>query len=332
MSVSSTTDYQQPHARSRGPLLAVGAAFCFAISIPLGKWLLGDLSAFTLSGLLYLGSGLGLTAYRALVRRPLEDPADTPIGQPVAERRRSLIFLIAGIVVGGVIAPLLLFRGLSSTPAVMASLLMSLEVVLTALIARPFFHEHVAPRVWAALGLMLAAAAMMGWSRSGWTWSAGAIMVALATLLWALDNNLTREISTFPASRIVQLKGLTAGSVNLAIGLMVSGQPPALLRAVVALLLGAVSYGLGLVLFIGSLRILGSARTGSYFATAPLIAAVLSVVLFRQAPPLRLAGAFIAVGLAVALMVTESHSHEHSHGAEVHSHWHWPDQGHRHEH
>jgi drug/metabolite transporter (DMT)-like permease len=123
-----------------------------------------------------------------------------------------------------------------------------------------------------------------------------------------------------------------AGTVNLAIGLAVSRTLPTIDAVLVAGLVGAVSYGLSLVLFIRALRLLGSARTGSYFASAPLIAGVLSVALFREPPSLRLVAAFVLVGLAALLMATETHAHEHTHGGVAHSHWHWPDQEHRHAH
>ena len=313
--------------RFAGPFLAVGAAATFALSVPLGKWLLDGTSPSILAGLLYLGAGLSLTVYRRVSGDDTPAPADSAAG-----RRRSTVFLAAAIATGGVVAPLLLFWGLVSTPAVVASLLLSLEVVLTALLAGLLFREHVAAQVWGAVVLMAAAAAVMGWSGGDWTWSQGVGAIALATLFWALDNNLTREVTGYSATQVAQVKGLVAGTVNLAIGLAVSRTLPTIDAVLVAGLVGAVSYGLSLVLFIRALRLLGSARTGSYFASAPLIAGVLSVALFREPPSLRLVAAFVLVGLAALLMATETHAHEHTHGGVAHSHWHWPDQEHRHAH
>ena len=90
--------------------------------------------------------------------------------------------------------------------------------------------------------------------------------------------------------------------------------------------------GESLVLFVRALRLLGSARTGSYFASAPLIAGVLSVVVLRESPNARLVDSFVLVGLAGVLMARESHAHEHTHGDSIHSHWHRPDGDHRHRH
>jgi drug/metabolite transporter (DMT)-like permease len=186
--------------------------------------------------------------------------------------------------------------------------------------------------VWAAVVVMAAASVLLSWTGGGSSWSFSAIAVGLATLFWGLDNNLTREIRGYSAAFIAQVKGLVAGIVNILIGIFVLGQVPSVLPALAGAVLGAVSYGLSLVLFVRALRLLGSARTGAYFASAPLAAAVLSLVIFAQRPGWRLLGAFALVVLATALMITERHVHEHAHGEVVHGHSHWPDEEHRHAH
>jgi drug/metabolite transporter (DMT)-like permease len=99
-----------------------------------------------------------------------------------------------------------------------------------------------------------------------------------------------------------------------------------------ALLLGGVSYGISLVLFLLALRRLGAARTGAYFAAAPFYAAALSLLVFWSAPDLRLLGAALCVLVALVLLAGERHIHTHRHGELVHSHWHAPDPEHRHPH
>jgi drug/metabolite transporter (DMT)-like permease len=210
--------------------------------------------------------------------------------------------------------------------------LLSLEVVFTALLAGLLFREQVAKQVWAAVVLMVGASVLLSWTGGQSSWSPSAIAVALATLFWGLDNNLTREVRGYSAAHIAQVKGLAAGSVNLIIGIVITHHVPGLLPALAAGALGAVSYGLSLVLFVRALRLLGSARTGAYFASAPLVAALLSLAIFVERPGLRLLGAFVLVVVATVLMVTERHAHEHVHGDVTHSHSHWPDQEHRHTH
>lgn len=52
---------------NRDIVYALGAAALFGASTPLAKWLAGEIPPVLLAGLLYLGSGLGLTLAR-LVR------------------------------------------------------------------------------------------------------------------------------------------------------------------------------------------------------------------------------------------------------------------------
>ena len=78
-----------------------------------------------------------------------------------------------------------------------------------------------------------------------------------------------------------------------------------------ALLLGFLSYGVSLVLFVLALRHLGTARTGAYFSLAPFVGALVSLGVFRERPT-----AFLMVGAALMavgawLHLTERHEHEH---------------------
>jgi drug/metabolite transporter (DMT)-like permease len=93
----------------------------------------------------------------------------------------------------------------------------------------------------------------------------------LAVAVGGLDNNLTRKVSLADPLQIVELKGLIAGPVNLALGLAAGGHLPGLWVAVTAGLVGFLGYGVSLVLFVYALRHLGTARTGAYFSTAPFL-------------------------------------------------------------
>ena len=82
--------------------------------------------------------------------------------------------------------------------------------------------------------------------------------------------------------QIVELKGLIAGPVNLALGLSAGGALPALSASVMAGVVGFLGYGVSLALFILALRHLGTARTGAYFSTAPFLGTLAAVVFLRE--------------------------------------------------
>ena len=127
-----------------GVRYALLAALLFGASTPLAKGLLTDVSAPVLAGLVYLGSGIGLSVLWLLRRRALH-AAEARLA------RRDLPWLVGAIGFGGVLAPLLLLGGLARTPASAASLLLNLEGVFTALLAWFAFRENVDWRV--ALGM-----------------------------------------------------------------------------------------------------------------------------------------------------------------------------------
>jgi drug/metabolite transporter (DMT)-like permease len=106
--------------------------------------------------------------------------------------------------------------------------------------------------------------------------------VAAACLGWAIDNNLTQRVSAGDPVEVAGLKGLVAGGVNLALGLVLRGTLPGGDRLVVALLVGLLGYGVSLVLFVLAMRELGTARTGAYFSLAPFVGAVAGLALFRE--------------------------------------------------
>jgi drug/metabolite transporter (DMT)-like permease len=213
-------------------------------------------------------------------------------------------------------------------------LLLNLEGVLTALLAWLVFKEATDRRV--VLGMLLIAlgAALLAWPDSAnlAVATAGAALVALACLCWALDNNLTRHVASADALFIAGLKGLSAATVNIGLALTSTESLPAWSVTGSVLLIGFFGYGLSLALFVLALRHLGSARTGAYFSAAPFIGAAIAVGLFHEATSswFWLAGILMATGLYLHL--TERHEHPHRHGELLHTHPHFPDVEHRHEH
>jgi hypothetical protein len=132
--------------------------------------------------------------------------------------------------------------------------------------------------------------------------------------------------------QIAMLKGLSAGTVNLSIGLVLRGQsPPASLLAGAALL-GFLSYGVSLTCFVLALRDLGTARTGAYFSTAPFVGVILSFLLLHEVPPFLFWPALLLMIFGVWLHLTEHHEHDHYHEAVEHDHLHRHDEHHQHEH
>jgi hypothetical protein len=147
-----------------------------------------------------------------------------------------------------------------------------------------------------------------------------------------MDNNLTRLIADADASLVARVKGLAAGTVNVALALAVGHAVPPPAPMAISLALGAFSYGTSLVLFILAMRGLGAARTGAYFALAPFFGALGGAVLLGEPVTGRLALTAALMAAGVWLLIRERHSHRHRHEAGVHTHRHVHDEHHQHEH
>jgi drug/metabolite transporter (DMT)-like permease len=112
--------------------------------------------------------------------------------------------------------------GLTLTPASSASLLLNMEGVLTAMLAWFVFKEKFDRRIFIGMVLIVLAGGLLSWEQVpalGVPW--GALAIIGACLCWAIDNNLTRKVSASDPLQIAGIKGLVAGTVNLAIALAV---------------------------------------------------------------------------------------------------------------
>ncbi len=307
--------------RQPGVAAALGAAVLFGVGTPLAKGLLAGVNPYLLAGLLYLGSGIGLSLYRRWKKAPA-----------VRISPREAAWFAAAILSGGVAGPVLLMIGLSGMSASAASLLLNAECVFTTLIAWFAFKENFDRRLALGMAAIVAAAAILSWSgeaRFAELWPTLSILGACAA--WGIDNNLTRRIALTDAIWIAAQKGLVAGSINLLLAYSQGASLPGLPHLAGAMLVGVFAYGLSLTLFVTALRHLGTARAGAYFAVAPFFGAALALLMGEPiTAPLLIAGALMALG--TWLYLTESHVHEHSHETTEHEHEHVHDDHHQHHH
>lgn len=307
--------------RQTGVPAALGAALLFGAGTPLAKLLLDAVNPWMLAGLLYLGSGVGLTLYRLLSQAPA-----------VCLPRNEVPWFAGAIVAGGIIGPVLLMFGLTGMPASGASLLLNAESVFTALLAWFAFKENFDRRI--ALGMLAIVAGAVVLSvpsgaRISGVWPSLAILGAC--FAWGVDNNLTRMVSLTDATWIASVKGLVSGIVNLGLAFSLGASMPALPNLAGAMMVGLLAYGVSLALFVVGLRHLGTARTGAYFSVAPFFGALLAVLMGEPITiPLLMAGALMALG--TWLHLTERHEHRHVHEPMEHSHEHFHDEHHLHAH
>jgi len=279
-----------------------------------------------LAGILYLAAGLGLLAVRVIRKGLRQETAEAAL------TAGDYPWLATVVIVGGMIGPLLLMFGLSRTTAGQASLLLNLEGLATMSIAWLVFRENVDRRLLTGAAAILAGATVLAWDGTGLGFDVGSLLIAGACVAWGIDNNLTRKISSADPVQIAMFKGLFAGGINLALAFSLGATVPSLGLLAAGGVVGFFGIGVSLVMFMLGLRHLGTARTGAYFSLAPFIGALLAIVLLQEpvTAGLLIAGALMAIGLAIHL--AERHEHEHVHEELEHDHLHAHDEHHTHSH
>jgi drug/metabolite transporter (DMT)-like permease len=311
---------------SRAAAIAEGllAAVLFGASAPLAKRLLPEASPLPLSGLLYLGAGLGLWAVAAGRRGA---GREAPLG------RADRPWLLGVVFFGGFLGPLLLLIGLDRVGGITGSLLLNLEGPLTIALAVAFFGDHLGRREALGALLVLCGASLVGLRPGELSASlAGVVCVVAATACWALDNNLMQRLAGRDPVAVVRTKGLWAGALSLLLALGSGGRLPPAKVAAAALAVGSLGYGASLVLHLRAVRVLGAARQAVLFASAPFVGALLAVPLLgERLQPIDLAAMAVMAGGLAALLRAE-HRHPHHHPALDHEHRHVHDEHHQHPH
>ena len=306
--------------------MALGAAALFGFSTPAAKLLIAHgADPILLAGLLYLGSGVGLAVVHA-ARGRLIAAKEAPL------QGSDWSWLALATLAGGVAGPILLMIGLQGTPAAAGALLLNVEGLATMAIAWLVFREHVDRRLLVGAGAILAGGALLSWQGQGGALGLPALAIVGACLAWAVDNNLTSKLSAADPVQMAAIKGLTAGSVNLAIAFARGAHAPSATIIAAGMATGLLGYGISLTMFILALRHLGAARTSAYFSTAPFLGAALALVLFREPVTAQITGAALLMGLGVWLHLSERHEHEHEHESLEHEHRHGHDAHHQHAH
>lgn len=308
-------------------LYAVLAAFLYSFSSPLSKILLRELSPYFMAALLYLGAGSGMFLLHLFKKKDSEFKSEAGLG------RGELFYLILMIVLD-IAAPVFFMTGLKETTASTASLLNNFEIIATTLIAYLLFHESVGKRMWYACIFMFISSVILTVDfKTDIILSRGALFLVLGCICWGFENNCTRKLSLKDPIQIVIVKGFGSGMGALFMALLMGHIQIPFLHILYGLLIGFVSYGLSIYFYIKAQRILGAARTSTYYATAPFMGVLISVILLRESIPMQFYPALLCMLTGTYLSVTEQHGHTHLHVSITHEHRHsHEDQHHNHVH
>ena len=274
----------------KGIAFAILAAALYSINAPFSKILLEFMPPTLMAGFLYVGAGIGIT-FIALIRKMKKHET-----KELKLTKSELPYTIAMIILD-IAAPICLLFGLNATTAANASLLNNFEIVATAIIALMVFKEKISPRLWFGILFITLSCGILSFEDvSSLHFSYGSLFVLLSAICWGFENNCTRKISSKDPLQIVLLKGIFSGIGSLTIGLYMGERIASFWSIFAVLCIGFIAYGLSIYFYVYAQRLLGAARTSAYYAVAPFIATILSLIILREVPD-------IAYYFALALMI-----------------------------
>ena len=278
---------------------AVLAAVLYALSTPVSKILMSEISPSFLAGILYLGAGIGMI------------PISLSKRKNITFRRigRTDLPYITGMVVLDIAAPVLLMIALSKTPAANISLINNFEIVATSLIAFFLFKEKISAKLCLGIALITLSCLLLSFEGiESFSFSAYSAFAFLACIAWGFENNCTRKLSDCDPSKIVMIKGIGSGTGAIFVSFILREEYCFSFYIFIAFVLGFAAYGLSVFLYISAQRSLGAAKTSSYYAVAPFIGALLSILLLRELPAISFYAAFVIMIFGMILVTRDKQS------------------------
>lgn len=280
-------------------IFAILAAVLYAISTPVAKILLADLSPTFIASLLYLGAGLGM-AVIGYIRKKMTN-------HTYLKFTKHEITPIIGMILLDVLAPIMLMIGLSLSHPENVALLNNFEIVATSLFAFFIFKEMIPKRLRIAIVLITIASMILSVEDlRAFEFSLGSLFVMIAAISWGLENNLTRRLSFNDPLMVVVIKGIFSGLASLLIAIALGVVTLDVKLILITLLLGFVAYGLSIFFYVTAQRELGAAKTSAFYAFAPFVGAMLSLAIFQELPQINFFIALVIMGVGSYYAATEA--------------------------
>ena len=310
--------------QKKAVLFGLLAGFLFGIATPISKLLLASLSSYTVAGLLYFGAALVFLPY--MVRNYKTDFR--------LELIRNNGLKLAGIVLfGGILGPLFLLTGLNNAHATSVSIWLNFELIATAILGVLLFKEHLSRYALIGILLTLFSGVIISLNEDVSGLRAG-ILIVIACFFWGIDNHLTAVIDGISSQATTFIKGVVGGVVNMTLGIVLFNATVLLQsQAVITVLVGMVSYGISIMLYISAAQIIGATRGQILFSTAPFWGIIGAALLLAEPLNWTTIASIVLLSIGIVFSNVRGHKHDHKHVAVQHIHFHSHDDDHHfHEH
>lgn len=278
-----------------GYLSVLVSAVLFGSVFTVAKVPLQTVDPLALASVIYVISGLSLIPFARFSFR--------------LKSRRELRYMVALTAFGGIAAPMLLLYGLQATSASDASILTNGEVLFTIILSSLLFGEKPKGRLgMVAVGIVIVGLFMattnMEVSDTILQFNAGNIMILASMLMWAIDNNLSRRLTTFSdisPAKMAMLKSLFGGLVMLgvvvALGKMGALGGLDLNLWLIITGLAVSGFGAALMFFLQGIKHIGTIKTMSVFSMTPVFGIAIAAVALGESIT---AFQVLATGLVIA--------------------------------
>lgn len=275
-----------------GYLSVLVSSALFGSVFTLAKLPLATVDPLALSAVIYTIAGLGLIPFAKASFR--------------LDTRRDYYYLAIVTAFGAVAAPVLLLYGLQQTDASDAAILTNGEIVFTIILSAIFFGEKPHGRVGllavilVVVGLFIATTDLK-LSETIFQLNAGNLMILAAMFMWAIDNNISRRLtSNVSPAKIAMIKSLAGGLLLLVIALALGrgnaivGIEPGLWLIIVGMSISG--FGGALLLFLQGIKRIGIVKTMSVFSMTPIFGIVIAALVLGESIS-------IFQGIATALII-----------------------------
>jgi drug/metabolite transporter (DMT)-like permease len=202
-----------------------------------------------------------------------------------AKRQDWLKILVMGLV-GGALAPILLFLGLQQAAASDAALLLTIELVSTGILATIFLRERFRQPEILGLAFLLTAAVLVALASQSndRTTVLGTLCVLGAAVAWGIDNTVSaRLVGDYRPPGLIAVKGLLGGMAAALLVVWLRPPAPVASDVVAMAALGIASIAVSSILFYTALGRVGASRTSAMnIATTALIGSLGGVALLSE--------------------------------------------------
>lgn len=247
------------------------------------------------------------------------------------ENKEDFLDILVISILGGVLAPILLFYGLEHIDASEAVILTNAQIIFTVLLSSLFFGEKpngiigYSGIIIVFVGLFVATTEL-DTSGSLFKYEPGKIMIVGAMLVWAIDNNISRRLtkrSTIWPAKIAMLKFLIGGIILFGIATIAVEESSSSFRSrlqiidslllikpsewLIIIAVSLFGFAGALSLLLESLKRIGTIRTMMIFSLTPIFGIVAANIVHAESISIleAIATGIIIIGI---FMVSKSYT------------------------